>query len=179
MKKTVAILMALVLAMVSAAAFAENTAEDNHHYETFTDAEGNLYDMFVITKMNYGADHKVTSVTGHFERVVIGEEEYEKSSAAPDSEKTYTLAADFRADMVDSMTGSELTLVPVTDLYEWYIDAYIGRDQYDGHEWVFTCDLPAEEWDTATADFWFVTTKIELNDQGEIQYMQYVYVPWA
>ena len=178
MKKTVAILMALVLAMVSAAALAENPAEDNHHYETFTDAEGNLYDMFVITKMNYGADHKVTSVTGHFERVVIGEEEYEKSSAAPDSEKTYTLAADFHADMVDAMTGSELTLVPVTDLYEWYIAAYLADAGYDGHELVFSCDLPQESLDTATYDFWFVPTKIELNEKGEIQYMEWVYTPW-
>ena len=79
------------------------------------------------------------------------------------------------------MTGDIDDYVAVTDLYQWYIDAYIGREDYDGHELVFACDLPEDDslWDTSYADFWFVTTKIELNEQGEIQYMEYAYVPWG
>ncbi len=153
--------------------------EDDHSYESFETPDGTEYDLFVITKMNYGPDHKVTSVTGHFERVIPeGEEGYPEPDIAPDSEKTYPLAEDFSADMVAGMFD-DYAIIPVTDLYQWYIDAYIGHDDYDGHELVFTADLPENELDTAYADFWFVTTRIELNAQDEIQYMQYVYVPWA
>jgi len=28
-------------------------------------------------------------------------------------------------------------------------------------------------------DFWFVETRIRLNEKNEIEYMEYVYVPWA
>ena len=44
---------------------------------------------------------------------------------------------------------------------------------------VFQCDLSEEEQLDTEVDFWFVTTKIRLNDQGEIEYMEYVYVPWG
>ncbi|MBR5109861.1 MAG: hypothetical protein IK099_06665 [Clostridia bacterium] len=146
-------------------------------FSSFETADGVSYDLFVITKMHYGADHQVVSVTGHYERVAVGEE-YDVPEEAPDSERTYNLAADFTADMVDNDQPGFM-LVPVTDLYAWYIDAYLGRDNYDGHELVFTADLTKEEMDTADADFWFVTTRIELNGNDEIQYMEYVFVPWS
>ena len=38
--------------------------------------------------------------------------------------------------------------------------------------------LPEDQRDTAQADFWFVTTRIRLNAAGEIEYMEYYYVPW-
>ena len=81
--------------------------------------------------------------------------------------------------MLESMYSDELTYIPVNDLYQWYIDAYIGRDNYDGHELVFSADLTDEELETASPDFWFVTTQIQLNVQQEIHYMEYVFVPWG
>ena len=175
MKKLIMILAALAMAIVPVLTCAEGTADDGHNYYVFKSGENN-YDLFVITKMNYGEDHKVTSVTGHFERVYQGEE-YEESETAPNSEKTYQLAPDFKAEMVDNMFD-EFKLEPVTDLYQWYIKAYMGEG-YDGHELVYSCDLTTEQQEQGIADFWFVTTKIELNDKDEIQYMQYIYVPWA
>ena len=154
-------------------------AEDPHTYASFITADETRYDLFVITKMNYGPDHKVTSVTGHYERIVTDSDGIAMSDIAPGSEMTLTLAEDFTADMLNSMWDGDYALLPVTDLYEWYIDAYLGRDDYDGHEWVFTSDLTEAEYDTVHADFWFVTTKIELNEANEIRYMQYVYVPWG
>ena len=148
-----------------------------HHYDIFETADGVSYDLFVVTKMNYGEDHQVTSVTGHYERIILDDEDFLTSEDAPGSEKTYPLAADFSADMLTS-SYDEIALAPVTDLYEWYIDAYIGRDDYDGHEWVFASDIPEDEADMAEVDFWFVTTQIELNEADEIQYMQWIYVPW-
>ena len=69
--------------------------------------------------------------------------------------------------------------IPVTDLYQWYIDAYIGRDHYDGHDIIFCDDLTEEQMEMVNPDFWFVETKIKLNEQNEIEYMEYVSVPWA
>ena len=80
--------------------------------------------------------------------------------------------------MVANMSDID-EFVKVSDLYEWYVDSYIGRENYDGHELVFSCDQTPEEQEMGTSDFWFVTTKIELNDANEIQYMQYVFVVWA
>ena len=57
---------------------------------------------------------------------------------------TYRLAENFHAEMINSMTEPEMHNVPVTDLYQWYIDAYIGRDHYDGHDIVFCDDLTEE-----------------------------------
>lgn len=174
MKKGLAVLMAVILLALVTITCA---AEAQHQFTSFTTADGANYDLFEITKLNYDKDHKVTSVTGHFTRVVQGEE-YEEPEEAPDSEKTYPLAADFSAEMYEGGNDTELKNIPVTDLYEWYIDSYIGRENYDGNDLVFSCDLTPEERDTTSADFWFVTTKIELNDQEEIRFMEWIYVPW-
>ena len=178
MKKVLSVLMAVILVTVSALALAEGTA-DEHSFVTFTDAKGTDYDMFYVTKMNYGEDHKVTSVTGHFERVTENEDGMFEPEMAADSEKTYPLAAGFKAEMIGSMLDYDLKTVEVTDLYQWYIDAYLAETGYDGHELVFSCDLPQETLDTANYDFWFVSTKIELNENGEIQYMEWIYTPWG
>jgi len=177
MKKLLLILMVLCLCLTSVIAFGDDY-EDEHDYAFFLGEDQTPYDLFVITKLNYGEDHKVTSVTGHYERVTTTEDLEDIPEEAPDSERTYTLAADFSANMLSNIF-EEFDLVPVTDLYEWYIDAYIGRDGYDGHELVFTCDMTDEQLEEEWADFWFVTTQIVLNDQEEISYMQYAYVPWA
>ena len=89
------------------------------------------------------------------------------------------MADDFHADMVYSMYYDEIRNVTVTDLHQWYIDAYLDGSDDDGHELVFYSDLTKEEQETVNADFWFVTTQIELNEMDEIKYMKYVYVPWG
>ena len=177
MKKILMVLMAVILVTVSALAFAEG-AEKEHNFVTFEDAKGTAYDMFCVTKLNYGEDHKVTSVTGHFERVTQDGEGLDVPETAPDSEKTYPLAPDFKAEMIGNTLDYDMKTVEVTDLYQWYIAAYLADAGYDGHELVFASDLPQESLDTATYDFWFVPTKIELNEKGEIQYMEWVYTPW-
>ena len=178
MKKTALILMALALAVIlvllSVLAFAE---EDTRSYAAFTAEDGTVYDLFVITKLNYGDDHKVTSVTGHYERVYTNDEGEEAPETAANSEKTYSLAEGFTADMLKDVTG-DFELVPVKDLYQWYIDSYFSDMGYDGGELVFYSDLGDSDEDPVWG-FWFVTTEITLNEQEEISYMKYVYVPWC
>ena len=131
MKKILMVLMAVILVTVSSLAFAEGT-EKEHSFVTFEDAKGTAYDMFCVTKLNYGEDHKVTSVTGHFERVAQDEEGMDVPETAPDSEKTYPLAPDFKAEMIGSTLDYDMKTVEVTDLYQWYIAAYLADAEYDG-----------------------------------------------
>ena len=71
-------------------------------------------------------------------------------------------------------------LVTPTDLYQWFVDTYVGGEEgLEGRELVFRCDLPEEEQLNGTFDFDFLTTMIRLNDRNEIVYMEYVWVPWA
>lgn len=178
MKKILAVLTALVLMTVSVAALAED-ASAKHNFATFTTDNGTVYDLFVITKMNYGADHKVTSVTGHFERIVHAELGEYAPEEAPGSEVTLNLAPDFKALMFETANDLE-NQVTVTDLYQWYVDAYCGgKDGLEGRELVFQCDLPEDEQTNGDYDFWFVTTKIEMNEQKEITYMENVFVVWG
>ena len=170
MKKVFLAMMALILAMVCAAAAAE------HHFDAVTAQDGTVWDLFVITKLNFGEDHQVTSVTGHFERIVM---DGDSSETAPESETTFALAKDFRALMAAEPNIFDQT-VTVTDLYRWYANTYLGGDEeLEGREMVFQCDLPDDEKIDGTYDFGFLTTKIELNSQNEIMYMEQVYVPWA
>ena len=174
MKKTIAILTALVLALAVPLACAEET-----HTFAAPEKDGKVYDLFEISKFNYGEDHKVTSVTGHFVTVVQDEDGIDSPENLEGSEATYPLAADFKAEMCKDLYDNISENEPVTDLYEWYVNTYLGDVEYDGHEWVFQCDLPENEQIDGQFDFWFVTTRIELNEQNEITYMEYAYVPWA
>ena len=173
MKKVFLVMLAVILTAVSAIAAAE------HHFDVVTGEDGAVYDLFVITKMNYGEDHKVVSVTGHFERVVTNEEGEDSPESLPDGETTFTLAEDYQALMVEEPNDTEKP-VTVTDLYQWYVDVYVGgEEELEGRELVFQCDFPEDEQIDATYDFGFLTTRIHLNELNEIDYMEYVYVPWA
>ena len=142
-------------------------------------SEGTVYDLFVITRLNYGEDHKVTSVTGHFERIVPDAENGISPETAPDSETAFALAEDFQSLMCEGPNIME-DLVTPTDLYQWFVDTYVGGEEgLEGRELVFRCDLPEEEQLNGTFDFDFLTTMIRLNDRNEIVYMEYVWVPWA
>ena len=182
MRKITMILMAvalvLILTLMAVLAFAEEeTAEDEkHNYASFTAEDGTVFDLFVFTKMNYGEDHKVTSVTGHYERIVTTEDGEDEPESAPESETTYQLAADFHADMMKDACA-DFETIPVTDLFTWYIESYYSDATYDGEDLVFYSDLEEDDNDPMWG-FWFVTTRVELNEQNEISYMQYIYVPW-
>ena len=139
-------------------------------FAAYTDANGNTYGWFVVTKLNYNDDHQVISVNGYYERLSTNDE-YEGPEKAPGSETSYPLADDFHADMVYSIYYDEIRNVSVTDLFQWYVDAYLGGYEYDGHELVFYSDLTEEQKESINPDFWFVTTQIELNKMNEIQYM--------
>lgn len=174
MKKGLSVILALAMFLVMACAAA---AAEEHHFEVVTGEDGALYDLFVITKLNI-EDHKVVSVDGHFERVVT-DEEGEDSFEDLDATTTFYLADDFTALVPAEPNDMEET-VTVTDLYQWYVDTYLGgEEELEGREMIFQCDLPEDEQLDGTYDFGFLTTKINLNDDNNIEYMEYVWVPWA
>ena len=76
--------------------------------------------------------------------------------------------------MINSMTEGTMEMVYTNDLYHWYINAYLEGREPQG-EWQFTSDEPLND----NPDFWFVTTKIVLDAENRISYMEYVYVPWG
>ena len=147
--------------------------ENVHRYAVFTAGDGKQYNLFTIYKFLYGSDHKVTAVSGKYERIIF-DGDCDAPESAPDSETTYVLADDFHADMITSVYSDTLENETVTDLYEWYIRAYLADGLYEGGELIFCADDPEND----DANFWFVTTKIELNDKNEIQYMEFIYTPW-
>ena len=156
---------------------ARSPAEEAHDFLIYTDAGGETYDLFEIQKFLYDEEGRVRAVLGRFERVV--EDEEDGHGERTDETFTFRLSPDFHADMLESMTGDTLDNVPVTDLQAWYIRAYLDGEPPEGGEMAFSCDFTEEQLMETAVDFWFVTTRIELNDQSEITYMEYVFVPWA
>ena len=159
------------------AAANETPVADNSAFLTYTDAAGVDYNLFEIRKLQYDAAHQVYAVTGSFERVV--EDEYPTDEKAENGKLfTYNLADNFTALVPDSLSAENINLVTVNDLYQWYIDCYMDGEEPEG-QMVFMCDYPEDQWSEVDADFWFVTTRIQLNSQNEIEYLEYVYVPWG
>ena len=159
-------------------AFADTSAQE-HDFYIHQGQNGEMYDLFEIEQLHYDSDHHVYAVTGRFERIVSGFEEAEGEYADNGTSFTYALAPDFHAEMINSMTASTMENTEVTDLYQWYIHAYMeDRAPADGNL-RFLTDVPETERDTAEVDFWFVTTRIQLNETNEIKYMEYEYVPWG
>ena len=153
------------------------SAPANTEFTTYTDANGQSYSLFEINKMHYDGNHHVYAVSGQFVRTVEGEEDFYPESAENGKLFTYNLASDFRAMMITDTAEGD-TFSEVNDLYSWYIRAYLGGQAPAG-EMVFQCDLPEEQRFDGSYDFWFVTTRIHLNQNQEIDYMEYVYVPWG
>ena len=147
--------------------------ENAHRYATFTAGNGKQYNLFTIQKFLYGFDHKVTAVSGKYERIIF-DGDCDAPESAQGSETTYMLAENFHADMINSVYADSMKYETVTDLHDWYTRAYLSKDEYDGGDLIFSVDDPERE----DFNFWFVTTQIELNDRGEIQYMRFVYTPW-
>lgn len=145
----------------------------------YTAANGEQNDLFEIRKLLFGADRRITGVSG-----VYGHMKTEEEFAAPayaDDEKvfTYELAPDFRAEVADE-NGDGLTtkIVDAAGFYAWYVEYYLAGEAPAG-DMTFLYDLPAADREFAQTDFWFVTTRIRLNEQNQITYMEYVYVPWG
>ena len=146
-------------------------------FNIFTGQDGRQYDMFEIRKLLYDDAHHVYAVSGEYERLVENDECYEGDLTG--EIVTYNLAPDFRADMQSPMQNNFETCTSVTDLYTWYIDAYLEGNAPEGGNLVFSYDLPEDQRETVDVDFWFVTTYIRLNENNEIEYMKYCHVPWA
>ena len=127
-------------------------AQEEHQFSVRTTESGNHYDMFEIEKLYFDEDHHVNAVSGVYVRVVQDED----GCDAPEKEDDglgfhYELAPDFHAEMIASSMWDSLDDV----------------------------DLPEEERLMADVDFWFVTTKIELDEEGRISFMRWIYVPWG
>ncbi len=148
-------------------------------YSIYTGSSGAQYDLFEIRKLLYDKDHHVYAVTGVYERVATDEEGIYYVDTAEESLVTYNLADNFHADMQSPSGPDPDAFEPVTDLYAWYINAYLEGKAPVGRELIFSCDLTDEQNETTDVDFWFVTTQIRLNEKNEIEYMRYHYVPWA
>lgn len=174
-----AALISLVLLAVCACTAAAELPEGSSDCFVFTGSDGEQYDLFEVRKLFYDENHKVYAVSGVYERVAEDDECY-YGKTAEDGAFTYDLAPDFQAYMLapedwDPMQAYTLT----NDLYTWYINAYLGGEAPEGRELIFQYDLPEDEQETAEKDFWFVTTRIRLNEQNQIEYMEYYYVPWG
>ncbi len=146
-------------------------------FQTYTAANGQTYRLFEIRKMHYDANHHVYAVSGVYERTAEGEDDYYGDVADGGRIFTYNLAPDFKARMIADMDDPE-AYTEVNDLYTWYISSYLGGNAPAG-EMTFQYDLPEDRQSDAQVDFWFVTTQIRLNRNNEIEYMEYVYVPWG
>ncbi len=148
-------------------------------YEIYIGDDGEQYDLFEVRKLFYDEKHRVYAVSGVYERIVLDDDCY-GSKAAGNGTFTYDLAPDFQAVMINPETWDLLDpYVPVPDLYAWYIDAYRGGEEPESGELVFRYDLPEDEQYSEEVDFWFITTRIRLNDRQQIEYMRYYYVPWG
>ncbi len=130
-----------------------------HHFASFTAGNGQVYDQFCIHRLEYDASQHVYAVTGTYERTnASGVQE-----AAPDvGEITYSLSQDFLASMPESM-GSNTTLHPTWDLYQWYEQASLNG--------FASANI--------NQNFASVTVQYELNEANEICYMEYAAVPWG
>lgn len=159
-------------------AFPDISAQE-HDFYIFQGQNGERYELFEIEKLHFDSNHHVYAVTGRFERIVSGSEEAEGEYADNGASFTYALAPVFHAEMINSMTASTMENIEVTDLYQWYVHAYMEDHAPADGNLRFSADVPEAERDTAEVDFWFVTTRIELNKNNEIEYMEYEYVPWG
>ena len=149
----------------------------NAGFSTYTADSGAIYSLFEIRKLHYDSNRHVYAVSGVYERTVSGDEYFYGEAADEGKLFTYNLAPDFKANMVTE-GGEMINYAEVTDLYSWYVNAYMDGVAPAG-EMTFQCDLPKDQQMDTPVDFWFVTTQIRLNQNNEIEYMEYVYVPWG
>lgn len=146
-------------------------------FYVYKSANGLSYDMFEIRKMHYDASHGVYAVSGVFEKVAYDDEIPYGETAEGGRLFTFNLSPGFSARMIAD-NYSEMKETVVSDLYGWYVAAYMEGKAPQG-DMTFLYDLPEKDRAEAEVDFWFVTTKIRLNNLNEIDYMEYIYVPWG
>ena len=123
-------------ALLLAVLFAAAAAAEAQDFTVFTDGAGQTYEWFEVQKLHYGADHKVTAVSGRFERFAEDDEDGHGEYPADGEVYTYSLSEDFHAEMTAGMTADTMDNVPVTDLYQWYLDAYLDGQAPESGELV-------------------------------------------
>ena len=149
MKKMLSLLLAAVMLFTLTAVFAEETISLE---DALYQVNGFLYD-------DTGA---VIGVEGAY--VVIGVDE-DGIECLMDTgvEETYVLADDCVLEMPASMMDDDLMVnEAVEDLGVWYDEVILQGLELEDNE-----------------TFYGFTTTIELNDDGEIIHMEYVFTPWG
>ena len=82
-KRWIAFLLCCILLLTATAGQAqEEQPVEEHDFAVYVNAAGTVYDHFTITRLNCDENHQVRSVTGFYERTVLGEE-CEESDEAP------------------------------------------------------------------------------------------------
>ena len=152
MKKMLSLLLAAVMLFTLTTVFAEETQEAVSLEDALYQVNGFLYD-------DIGA---VIGVEGAY--VVVGVDE-DGIECLMDTgvEETYVLADDCVLEMPASMMDDDLMVnEPVEDLGVWYDEVILQGLELEDNE-----------------TFYGFTTTIELNDDGEIIHMEYVFTPWG
>ena len=156
----------------------EKQDERIHDFYRYEPGDGIQYEVFVVTKLLYDDNHKVTDVTGQFAHMTYNGESSDWVLAEDDRFYTYHLAEDFSADLRASLYDD--TMETVTDLHEWYIRVCLEeRVPVDG-ELYFVSHMSEEERKNADPDALFdcIAVKPELNEAGELRYVCYTRIPW-
>ena len=144
-------------------------------FSAVVDENEAVYDLFEIQRLVLDDSRRVTAVMGQYERVTLDENGFDvPAMAGQKAEHTYPLAENA---VIRMGTDPFEDLVDVDDLYAWYVENYMNGEEPENGELTYSMDLPEGDFETQV-DFWFLTVKISLNDQGEITYMQYQYTPW-
>jgi len=153
----------------------------SEHSFYFPEDEKGRYNLFSVDKLLEDDRHHVYAVTGRFLRTYIGEEcmEFEMEENGT-KYVMFRLADDFYADMPNS--ASDESLETVSDLYDWYVRWYErtnGKEPENG-QLISYYDTDTEDDEKAEkVNFWGFDARMELNEQGEIIYLEYVFVPWG
>ncbi len=177
MKKMLSLCLALLLMLGAVSALAGEPAQAGaSNFMSVTDENGNVYDLFEIRRLVLDENQKVIAVTGCFERTGTDEDGMD-SPFFTGEPVTCPMAKDAVIEVfpLDDPMGDYET---VTDLYQWYVGAYLNGEAPENGELRYAEDIPADQADTVSPDFWFITTRIALNEAGEITHLQTVYVPW-
>lgn len=149
-----------------------------HDFYSYEPGDGIQYEVFVVTKLIYDENHKVTDVTGQFAHMTDNGESSDWVLAEDGGFYTYHLAEDFSADLLDSLYDD--TMETTADLHEWYIRVCLEGKGPENGELSFLSHMSKEERKNADPDTFFdcIAVKMELNEAGEIRYVCYTRIPW-
>lgn len=134
----------------------------SHHFavetDTITFLEPVSKPLFELSELIFDDNGRTTGVKGSFGTII--EDDCYGPFGFGAMEHTYPLAADFEVMIPMDMDNLLNPTIPYIDIAEALIDWYSELDPDEA----IACGM---------------TTLIELNDAGEIAYMEYYYVPWG